>query len=111
MTSLEKLYTKNITNELKFFMGAHTTCFDIQFGSYGILKSDSNSGQILDKLGLKCLIRFLAHREGKTCWGLKTTSGGNQLSFSSPTQTHVFDNRSNNYNRLSTAHMWSSTGH
>jgi hypothetical protein len=56
------------------------------------------------------LISFLGDNEGKTCWGLNTKSGGNQLGFSTPTQTHTFANYSNDYGHLSTAHMRSSTG-
>jgi hypothetical protein len=75
------------------------------------LKSGSSSGQILDRLGHKCLIRFLGHKEGKNSWGLYTTTGGDQDSFLTPTQTIVFDNRSNSYGCLSTADMRSSPGH
>jgi hypothetical protein len=37
MTSLETLYTKNVTSELSFLLVTHTTYFDIRFGRYGIL--------------------------------------------------------------------------
>jgi hypothetical protein len=43
--------------------------------------------------------------------GFENNIGGNQLSFPSPTQTQVFDNRSNGYNDLSTSHMRRSAGH
>jgi hypothetical protein len=42
--------------------------------------------------------------------GLNKQTGGNQLSFLSPTQTHGFDNRCNGYGCLSTAHVRSSGG-
>jgi hypothetical protein len=58
MTSPETSYTKNVSNALRFLLSAHTTCFDIHFGRYGILKSGSISGQILDRLGYRCLVRF-----------------------------------------------------
>jgi hypothetical protein len=63
----------------------------------------------MDRLGHKCLVRFLGHKGGETCWGLNTKSGGNQLSFLTPTQTHVFNSCSNGYGRSSTAHVRSST--
>jgi hypothetical protein len=110
MTSLETSYMKNVPNERRFVLVTHMASFDIWFGCYGILKSASISGQILDGLGHECLIRFLGHKEGETCWGLNTETGGSQLSFPSPTQTHVFDNRNNSYGHLSIAHMRSSTG-
>jgi hypothetical protein len=97
MPSLETSYIKNVTNKLKCLMTAHTTCFDIWFGRYGILMSGSSSGQVMDRLDIQVLIRFLGHKEGGTCWGLNTKSGGNQLSFLTPTQKHVFNNRSNSY--------------
>jgi hypothetical protein len=62
MISPETSYTKNVANELGFPLVTHITCFDIRFGRYGILNSDSISGQILDRLGHKCLIRFLGHK-------------------------------------------------
>jgi hypothetical protein len=95
MTSSETSYMKNVANELSFLLVTHTTCFDIRFGHYGILKSGSISGQILDRLGHKCLIRFLGHKEGEICWGLNTKPRGNQLIFPTPTLTHVFNSRSN----------------
>jgi hypothetical protein len=45
----------------------------MQFGWYGIVKSGFVSEQILDRLGHKCLMIFFGHKEGETCWGLKTT--------------------------------------
>jgi hypothetical protein len=39
MTSLKTLYMKNIVNEHSFPLVTHMTYFDIQFGSYGFLKS------------------------------------------------------------------------
>jgi hypothetical protein len=56
------------------------------------------------------LVRFLGHKMGETCCSLNTESEGNKLIFPTPTQIHIFDNRSNGYGRLSTAHMWSSVG-
>jgi hypothetical protein len=41
----------------------------------------------------------------ETCWGQKTSSVGNKLSFPMPTQTHIFNNHSSGYGRLSTAHV------
>jgi hypothetical protein len=63
------------------------------------------------RLGHKCLIWFLSQKEGETCWGLSTKTAGDQLSFPTPTQTHVFDNHSNSYSCLGTAHMRSSADH
>jgi hypothetical protein len=57
-----------------------------------------------------CLFRFLGHKIGETCYGQNTKYGCNKLSFPTPTQTHIFDKRSNGYGRLNTAHMWSSVG-
>jgi sorbitol-specific phosphotransferase system component IIA len=111
MTSPETSYTKNVTNELSFLLVAHTTCFDIRFHCYVILKSGSISGQILDRLGHKCLIRFLGHNEGEICWSLNTKTVCNQLSFLTPTQIHIFYNRSNSYGCLSTTHMRGLVGH
>jgi hypothetical protein len=53
----------------------------------------------------RCLVRFLGHKMCKTCWGLDTSFVGNMLSFLTPTRTCIFDNRSNAYNHLSTAHV------
>jgi hypothetical protein len=49
------LYTKNATNELRFHLVTHTTCFYVRFGRYGILKSSFSAGQILDRLGIPVL--------------------------------------------------------
>jgi hypothetical protein len=43
MTSPETLYTKNAMNELSFPLITHTTCFDIQFSSYGFLKTEQGA--------------------------------------------------------------------
>jgi hypothetical protein len=67
MTSLETSYTKNVTNERSFLLITHMTRFDIRFGRYGILMLGYISRQILDRLGHKCLIRFLGHKMGETC--------------------------------------------
>jgi hypothetical protein len=89
----------------------HTTWFDIQFGGYEFLKSCFSSGQIMDRLVCRCcLVRFLGHNEGETSWGLNASSDDNWPGFPMPTQTHVFDNHSNGYSRLSTAPMRSSAG-
>jgi hypothetical protein len=108
MISPETSYTKIFANELRFLLVTHMTCFDIWFGHYGILKSDFSSVQILDRLGIRCLIRFLGHKMSETHWGLNTSPGDNKLRLTTPTQTHIFDNRSNGYDRLSIAHMRSS---
>jgi hypothetical protein len=42
---------------------------------------------------------------GKACCGQNTKSGVNKLIFPTPTQTHIFHNRSNSYSHLSTAHV------
>jgi hypothetical protein len=49
------VYKKNVVNELRFLLVTHMTCFDIQFGRYGILKSASSSVQILNILGIQVL--------------------------------------------------------
>jgi hypothetical protein len=67
MTSPETSYMKNVTNELSFMLVTHTTYFDRRFSHYSILNSGSSSGQISDRLGHKCLIRFLGHKGGETC--------------------------------------------
>jgi hypothetical protein len=41
---------KNVTNELSFLLVTHMTCFNIQFGRYGFLKSGYRAELILDKL-------------------------------------------------------------
>jgi hypothetical protein len=56
------------------------------------------------------LVRFLGHKMVETCWGLNTCSEGNKLIFPTPTQTHIFDNRSNGYDHLGTAHVRSLAG-
>jgi hypothetical protein len=66
MTSPETSYTKKL---------------DIRFGPYGNLKSGFSSAQILDRLGIRCFIRFLGHKMSATRWRLNTSSEGNQLSF------------------------------
>jgi hypothetical protein len=48
------------------------------------------------------------HKMSETHWGLNTSPGDNKLRLATPTQTHIFDNRSNGYDRLSIAHMRSS---
>jgi hypothetical protein len=85
------------------------TSFDIQFGRYRFFKSGFSAGQILDRLGIHVLGQVLGHKMGETSWGLNTSSEGNKVSFLTPTQTHVFDNCSNCYVRLSTSHVRSSS--
>jgi hypothetical protein len=97
---------KNVVNKLRFLLITHMTCFDIRFGCYGILKSGFSADQVLDRLG----IQVLGHKMSKICCGQNTKSEGNKLSFQTPTRTHVFDNCSNSYGRLSTAHVKSSAG-
>jgi hypothetical protein len=77
MISPENWYTKNVANELSFLLVTHTTRFDIQFGRYGILNSGSSSRQNLDRLGIRCLIRFFCHKMSETCWDLNTSSEDN----------------------------------
>jgi hypothetical protein len=100
MTSVETSYMKNVANELSFLLVTHTTRFNIRFGRYGVLKSCFSSGQVMDRLDCKCFIRFLEHKMGETCWRLSTRSRGNKISFLTPTQTHIFDNWSNVYDRF-----------
>jgi hypothetical protein len=64
MTSLEILCTKNVFNELIFLLVTHTTCFDIQFGRYGILKSDFSARHILDRLGIQVLGEVFGLQDG-----------------------------------------------
>jgi hypothetical protein len=84
MTSPETSYMENVSNELSFLLVTHTTCFDMRFGCYDILKSGFSSGQILADWLYRCLIRFLGHKISETCWGLNTQYGGNKLSFWAP---------------------------
>jgi hypothetical protein len=64
MTSPETLYTKNVTNKLRFLLVTHATCFDIRFGRYGILKSGFSSGQILDRQGIQVLGQVFGPQDG-----------------------------------------------
>jgi hypothetical protein len=64
MTSLEILCTKNVFNELIFLLVTHTTCFDIQFGCYGILKSGFSARHILDRLGIQVLGEVFGPQDG-----------------------------------------------
>jgi hypothetical protein len=66
ITSPETVYTKNITNELRFLLVTHTTHFDIRFGRYDALKFCFSSGQVMDRLDCRCLVRFLGHWMGET---------------------------------------------
>jgi hypothetical protein len=66
-TSLETLYTKNVSNELSFLPVTHMTYFDIWFDLYEFLKSGFSVGQILDRLVYRYLVRFLGHKISETC--------------------------------------------
>jgi hypothetical protein len=101
-TSPETSHTKNVTNELSFLVVTHTTHFDIRFDCYGILKSYFSSRHVMDRLDCSCSVRFLGHKMGETCQGLNTTSKRNCVSFPTPRQTPVSDNRTNGYGHLST---------
>jgi hypothetical protein len=59
---------KNVMNELRFPLIAHTTYFNILFDRYGFLKSGFNSDLVLDRLAYRCLVWFLGHKMGETCW-------------------------------------------
>jgi hypothetical protein len=50
MTSPETLYTKNVTDELRFLLVSHMTCFGIRFGHYRFLKSGYGAELIPDRL-------------------------------------------------------------
>jgi hypothetical protein len=67
VTSPETSYTKNVANKLILLLVTHMTCFDIRFVRYGILKSCFSSGQVMNRLDCRCLVRFLGHRMGETC--------------------------------------------
>jgi hypothetical protein len=67
MTSPETSYMKNVANKLRFLVVTQTICFDIRFGRYGMLKSCFSSGQAMDRLDCRCLVRFLGHKMGETC--------------------------------------------
>jgi hypothetical protein len=67
MTSPETSHTKNVTDELRFFLVTHMTPFDIRFGCYGILKSCFSSGHVMNRLDYSCLVRFLGHKMDETC--------------------------------------------
>jgi hypothetical protein len=54
-TLLINLVYENAANKLSFLLVTHTTCFDVRFGHYGILKLGSSSEQILDRLGIQVL--------------------------------------------------------
>jgi hypothetical protein len=102
-TSLETLYTKNVSNELSFLPVTHMTYFDIWFDLYEFLKSGFSVGQILDRLVYRYLVRFLGHKISETCYGLHTRSEYHLLSFPTPTQTHVSDAHSHSYGHFGTA--------
>jgi hypothetical protein len=64
MTSLETLYIKNVINELSFLLVIHTTCFDIRFGRYGLLKPGFSADQTLDRLVIKVLGQVFRPQDG-----------------------------------------------
>jgi hypothetical protein len=64
MTSSETFCMKNVVNELSFPLVTHMTCFYIQFGRYGFLKSGFSAGQILDKLGIQVLGQIFGPQDG-----------------------------------------------
>jgi small neutral amino acid transporter SnatA (MarC family) len=63
MISPETSYTKNVANELSFMLVTHTTCFNIRFGRYSILKSGSSFAQIMDRLGIQVLDRVFGPQD------------------------------------------------
>jgi hypothetical protein len=52
MTSPETLNTKVVVNELRFQLVTRTTYSDVQFDSYGILKSGQGAENFLDRLDI-----------------------------------------------------------
>jgi hypothetical protein len=64
MNSPETLHTKNIINELIFFLVTHTTCFGVRFGCYIFLKSGFNVRQILDRLFIPVLGQVFGRQDG-----------------------------------------------
>jgi hypothetical protein len=64
MTSPETSYMKDVLNKLSFLLVTHMTCFNIQFGRYGFLKSGFNARQILDNLGIQMLDQDLGPQDG-----------------------------------------------
>jgi hypothetical protein len=107
MTSPETLYTKNVTNKLSFLLVTHMTCFDIRFGRYGILKSDSSFGQILDKMDRGVEFSSLRLKKRESWQGLITDSVGHLLILSTPMQSQDFANHSDGYDHSKTALVWS----
>jgi hypothetical protein len=103
MTSPETSHMKHVVNELRFLLVTHTTHFNIRFGHYGNLNSYFSSGHAMDRFGCSCSVRFFGHKMGETCCGPNTAFERNRVSFLTPTQTHVSDNRSNGYGLLNTA--------
>jgi hypothetical protein len=78
--------------------------------TYSLVATDFWSQvSVLDRFWMdwvyRCLVRFLGHKMGETYCGQNIKSGGNKHIFLMPTQTHVFDNCSNSYDRLSTTHL------
>jgi hypothetical protein len=64
MTSLETSYAKDVTNELSFLLVTHTTCSDIGFDCYRLLKSGFGARQILDNLGIHMLGQDFGPQDG-----------------------------------------------
>jgi hypothetical protein len=66
MTSPETSYIKDAVNEHSLTSVTHMTRFDIRFGRYGALKICFNSGQVMNRLDCRRLVRFLGHKMGET---------------------------------------------
>jgi hypothetical protein len=67
MTSPETSHTKNVANELSFWLVNSMTHFDVRFGRCGILKFCFNSGHNMDIMDCSCSVRFLGQLRGETC--------------------------------------------
>jgi hypothetical protein len=59
MTSLETLNTKDRINELSFPLVTHTIYSNVQFESYGILKSGQGAEDSLDRLDILTIDQVL----------------------------------------------------
>jgi hypothetical protein len=64
MTTPETLYTKNVTNELRYLLVTHTTCFDTRFDCYEFLKPGFSVRQILDRLVIHVLGQVFGPQDG-----------------------------------------------
>jgi hypothetical protein len=67
MTSPETMYTKNVANKHRFLLVTRTTCFDIRFGRYRILKSGFSAGQN----GIQVLGQDFGPEHGSNSLGLE----------------------------------------